>query len=181
MGQYDPRKHHRRSIRVKDWDYRSPGLYFVTVCTFQRQNLFESQEFYDLTENIIMNIPNQKHAQHVQLDEYVVMPNHVHVIFNFVDFGRQVDLSKKVGTFENVLAGSLGVVVGQFKSAVTRKINYLRRTKGTPVWQRGYWERIIRNERELLATREYIVNNPARWAEDRENLDALLVKMTYKG
>jgi REP element-mobilizing transposase RayT len=76
-------------------------------------------------------------------------------------------------------AGSLGVLVGRYKTAVTTRINNLRRSKGAKVWQRGYYERIIRNERELRATRQYIIKNPVRWAEDRENLDSLLNKMIY--
>ena len=180
MNQYDPQKHHRRSIRLKGWDYRAPALYFVTICTHHRENLFENQEFGDIAYYALGRIPKQRHAQHVRIDESIVMPNHVHVIFDFIDFAEQADLTRGVGKFENALGGSLGVVVGRFKAAVTLRINNLRRSKGAPVWQRGYYERIIRNERELLATREYIVNNPLRWAEDRENLDALIAKMTYR-
>jgi putative transposase len=73
----------------------------------------------------------------------------------------------------------LGVVVGRYKTAVTRRLNNLRHSQGAPVWQRGYYERIIRNEREWRATQKYIEENPVRWAEDRDNLDALLAKMTY--
>jgi putative transposase len=90
-----------------------------------------------------------------------------------------MDPSRPVGQFENALAGSLGVVVGRYKTAVTTRINQLRHSTGAKVWQRGYYERIIRNQRELAATRQYIINNPRRWAEDRDNLDALLSKMTY--
>ena len=88
-------------------------------------------------------------------------------------------MTKAAGGFENALAGSLGVVVGRYKTSVTTRINNLRQSKGAKVWQRGYYERIIRNERELEATRQYIINNPACWAEDRDNLDALLANMTY--
>ena len=88
-------------------------------------------------------------------------------------------MSRPTGDFENALAGSLGVVVGRYKTAVTTRINNLRQSKGANVWHRGYYERIIRNERELQATRQYIIDNPTRWAEDRENLDTLLTKMTY--
>ena len=177
--QYDPNKHHRRSIRLRDWDYRSPALYFVTICTHERQNLFDIPEFCEIAKQALSLIPQQKHAQHVVIDTSVIMPNHGHIIFDFADFPTQMDASKSVGTFENALAGSLGVVVGRYKTAVTTRINNLRKSKGAKVWQRGYYERIIRNERELNATREYIINNPARWAEDRENLDALLNKMTH--
>ena len=71
------------------------------------------------------------------------------------------------------------MVVGRYKTAVTTPINNLRQAKGTAVWQRGYYERIIRNELELNTIRKYIRDNPARWAEDRDNLDTLLRKMTY--
>lgn len=72
------------------------------------------------------------------------------------------------------------MVVGRYKTAVTTRINQLRQTPGGKVWQRGYYECIIRNEREWRATQQYIQNNPTRWAEDRENLDTLLTKMTHR-
>jgi hypothetical protein len=96
-----------------------------------------------------------------------------------VDYPAQTDMTAELGQFENALVGSLGVVVGRFKTAVSTRINNLRHSWGTAVWQRGYYERIIRYERELQATQQYIINNPARWAEDRDNLDALLAKMNY--
>lgn len=179
MTQYDPHKHHRRSIRLPGWDYRSPGYYFVTICTDQRQNLFGDQAFYEIAAHALERIPQQPHATHVDLDEWVVMPNHVHLILVFIAIPTQADTTAPLGDFTHALAGSLGVVVGRYKTAVTSRINNLRHSKGTAVWQRGYYERIIRNERELNATRQYIINNPARRDEDRDNLDALLPKMTY--
>jgi putative transposase len=79
MSQFDPHKHHRRSIRLKDWDYRSAGYYFVTICTHQRENLFETAVFQAIAAHAIERIPNQKHTAHVELDEWIVMPNHIHV------------------------------------------------------------------------------------------------------
>jgi len=180
MNKYDPRKHHRRSIRVRGWDYRSPGLYFVTICTEHRQNIFDNQEFREIAVHALARVMGQEHAQHLLVDESIVMPNHGHIIFDFGNFPVQADMNKSVGKFENALAGSLGVVVGRYKTAVTTRINKLRHSTGAKVWQRGYYERIIRNERELQATRQYIVENPARWDEDRDNLDVLLEKMTYR-
>ena len=179
MNKYDPNKHHRRSIRLQDWDYRSPALYFVTICTHERQNLFDNQAFYEIAVAALSRIPQQKHAKHVLIDTSVLMPNHGHVIFDFIDYPVQMDSSRTSTEFGQVLAGSLGVIVGRYKTAVTTRINNLRKSKGANVWQRGYYERIIRNERELNATREYIIKNPLRWAEDRDNLDNLLAKMTY--
>ena len=77
------------------------------------------------------------------------------------------------------IPGALGSVVGTFKAEATRRINALRRSPGARVWQRGYYERIVRNDRELENIRVYIRENPARWAADRENLDELLTRMTY--
>ena len=179
MKRYDPNKHHRRSVRLKGWDYRSPGYYFVTICCFERENLFDNTEFRDIAVYALARIPEQEHARHVLVDVSVVMPNHAHVVFEFTDYSERADMNLSTGDFENTLAGSLGVVVGRYKTAVTTRVNNLRRSKGAKVWQRGYYERIIRNERELQATRQYIIDNPARWAEDRENLDGLLAKMTY--
>ena len=178
-SKYDPHKHHRRSIRLPGWDYRAPGYYFVTICTHQRQNLFCEQTFHELAAQTLLRVSEQPHAQHIEVDEWVIMPDHVHVILVFTTYPVQADMTRTGREFTHALAGSLGVVIGRYKTAVTTRINNLRRTKGARVWQRGYYERIIRNERELNATREYIVNNPNRWAENRDNLDALLPKMTY--
>ena len=179
MNQYDPHKHHRRSIRLAGWDYRLPGFYFVTICTFERQNLFDDPEFQEIAVQALARIPEQKHAQHLAVDESTVMPNHAHILFDFRDFPIQADMAKEPGRFENALAGSLGVVVGQYKTAVTTRINNLRQSKGAKVWQRGYYERIIRNERELIAIRQYIQQNPMRHVQNHDDLDQLFAKMTY--
>jgi hypothetical protein len=80
----------------------------------------------------------------------------------------------------NVSPGSLGAIVRSYKAAVARQINRLRRMPNTPVWQRGYWERIIRDDQELHTTRAYIVDNPDRWHANRDNLNQLLVAMDAK-
>lgn len=180
MQRYDPHKHHRRSIRLKGWDYRSAGYYFITICTCQRENLFETADFHDIAAHAIERIPAQKHAAHVQLDEWIVMPNHVHLILIFLEIILSEHSSQSSEGLRNAPTGSLGVVIGRYKTAVTTRINQLRQTPGDKIWQRGYYERIIRNEREWRATQQYIRNNPARWAEDRKNLDALLTKMTHR-
>ncbi len=179
VDKYDPNKHHRHTIRLSGWDYRGPGYYFVTICTHQRHSLFDDVDFQDIAAQALARIPEQNHARHVRLDEWVVMPNHIHVILEFIAYPILANTAPPDGTFANALVGSLGMVVGRYKTAVTTRINHLRRTSGTKVWQQGYYDRIIRNDRELQATRQYVVNNPARWAEDRDNLDNLLTKMTH--
>jgi putative transposase len=181
-GRYDPHLHHRHSIRLKEWDYASPGVYFITICTFQRQNLFDHLPFCQLAQERWQHIPAEPHAVHVTLDEWIVMPNHIHgiLVINNTAVQHQPPPTPLpiASPLRSAPAGSLGALVGQYKSGVTRRINNLRHTPGGRIWQRGYYERLIRNEREWNATRQYIRDNPARWAEDRENLDRLLSRMT---
>ena len=76
MAKYDPHKHQRRSIRLPDWDYRAPALYFVTICTHQRHNLFDDPAYREIAVHALARIPQQEHARHVLVDESIVMPNH---------------------------------------------------------------------------------------------------------
>jgi putative transposase len=175
MGEgYDPRKHHRRSIRLKDWDYRTPGYYFVTICTYQRNLFFAEPSVKEIVEMTWRLIPKQPHARHVQLDEWIVMPNHLHglLLLTLLEGDETAPPPEK-----GPRPRSLPSIVGSFKSSVTRRINRLANTPGRKIWQRGYYERIVRNERELNAIRRYIQANPARWVEDRENLDSLVARM----
>jgi len=184
---YNPNRHHRRSIRLRGWDYTTPGAYFVTICTYQRENLFDHAVFRKVGENAWRAIPTHVHAQHVTLDEWVLMPNHLHgiLVINESDDGWGEATGKDVPNASGrslpvaspLRPGSIGAIVGNFKSLVTRRINNLRRTPGGRVWQRGYYDRIVRNERALNAIRQYVRDNPARWAEDRDNLDVLLSNM----
>lgn len=112
------------------------------------------------------------HYPNVELDEFVVMPNHVHGII--------VILDDTVGaTRASPLQGKrngLGDIVGSFKSAVTKRINEINNTPGTPVWQRGYYDHIIHDDRSLTRIHEYIAHNPRRWAPDKQNLDGVIEK-----
>lgn len=178
MARYDSHKHHRRTIRLSEWDYCAPALYFVTICTYQRQCLFAEPVYHEIVANALVKIPHQPHANHVILNEWIVMPNHIHMILDFRDAPKRPSTPIHATKLQNAPAGSLGVVVGRYKTAVTTRLNHLRQTPRANVWQRGYYERIIRNEQEWQATQNYIRNNPARWAEDRDNLDTLIPKMT---
>lgn len=137
--------------RLPGHDYRREGAYFVTVCTHRRRLLFTERRLTDAVESCWDAIP--AHFP-VQLDVFVAMPNHVHGILWLERAGH---------------ARPLQVVVGSFKSAATRAINRLRGTPGGTVWQRGYHERVVRDEDELEALREYVVGNPAVWDADPEN------------
>jgi REP element-mobilizing transposase RayT len=162
-------------------DYRLPGAYFVTICTFKRDLLFGAirqneivlNEFGHAVEETWRSVA--KHFPDWRADSFVVMPNHFHGILLIE---REPDVTAGVGARHDaplrpfapgrrvLLRGSLGAVVIQFKSAAARHINILRGTPGASVWQRNYYERVLRGDRELLLAREYIRDNPARWAQD---------------
>ena len=123
------------------------------------------------------------HFQHVELDEFVVLPNHVHGIIIIV--GEQCSVGARHAVplhnnerqreqFGRPTRGTLPTIIRSFKSATTKRVNEIRNSQGEPVWQRNFYERIIRNEKELNRIREYIFNNPARWNEDKDNLDFFL-------
>jgi len=192
---FDPQKHHRRSIRLKGYDYSSAGAYFVTIVAWQRECLFG--EIVDGTMHLNRHghivrdawFDLKNHYQHVELGEFVIMPNHVHGIIVLVDDGRGGSSSSGgTNSPDTTLAGmdnlpihqtrpyvkpkprhSLSEIVRAFKSFSAKRINRLRRTDGIPVWQRNYYEHIIRNEREMDNIAKYIETNPLRWNEDDEN------------
>ena len=170
---YDPLKHHRRSIRLKGYDYRLAGAYFVTLVTWKKECLFGEivngemhlNRFGHLVEDEWQRMGNR--IGWVVVEEMVVMPNHLHGILVIVDNGtitRQDATRKKPGG----VAGSLGAVVGVYKSTTTRMINTIRNSRGASVWQRNFYEHIIRDEGQWDAVRAYIQTNPLNWEQDRE-------------
>jgi putative transposase len=164
----DSKDHHRRSIRLRDHDYARPGAYFVTIVTQGRKCLFgeivEAEMQLNDAGRIIQtawnDLPN--HYANVEVDTFVVMLNHIHGIINLID---------------------LPVGAG-FKPAPTnfsaRRINNSRNTSGAPVWQRNYFEHVIRDEASLNRIRQYILDNPARWEFDRENPAATKPEPEYQ-
>jgi len=182
---YNPDYHHRRSIRLRDYDYSEEGAYFVTICTLQRQCLLGDvsggevhlSRFGLIVAECWEAIPT--HFSNVELDSFVVMPNHVHGIVIILD-GTQGDRARHASPLHlNARAKPvlLGTIVGSFKSAASRHINNLRGTPGEPVWQRNYYEHIIRKERELNGIREYIACNPVRWAQDENNPSNSMIEL----
>jgi REP element-mobilizing transposase RayT len=174
-----PPRRNRRSIRLQGWDYRSAAFYFITICTYQRLTIFDDPRLYEIAAQAWGYIPEQDHARHVVLDEWVVMPNHLHGILQIAEDPATPFV--KTDRPHGPMPGSVGVIIGNYKMLVTKRVKAMLNATHTDhkTWQRGYWERIIRNERELNATRRYIQDNPRRWAEDRDNLDRLLTRMRY--
>jgi len=181
---YNSDIHNRHSIRLKDYDYSQNGAYFVTICAWQRECLFGEIVNSEMVSNdmgrIVVN-EWEKTAQirsNVDLDVFSVMPNHFHALFLIHDNVGTHCMHPKSAANDNRAhgraplrrqSGSIGSVFAGFKSATTKQINIFRNNPDYPVWQRNYYERIIRNEDELSRAREYIVKNPMKWELDKEN------------
>jgi len=162
---YVPERRHRRTIRLPGYDYASSGAYFVTLVAKDRECLFENDANRAAVERAWLALPATN--THVKLDTYVVMPNHFHGIL-WLDDPRRGG-SRTAPTDASKPRKPLGRLIGAFKTTSTKAINLLRDSPGVPVWQRNYYERVIRNEDELNRVRQYILDNPANWDEDVEN------------
>lgn len=182
--QYNSDIHHRRSIRLKGYDYSQAGAYFVTICTQSRECLFgdviESEMRANNVGRMILKWWTESAIKfnNIELDESVIMPNHFHGIINIVGAalcGRpESNTGQQLRGQPHRVAPTVGNIVEWFKTMTTNEyIRNVRHNNWPPfngkLWQRNYYEHIIRNEDELNRTREYIVNNPARWAEDEDN------------
>lgn len=176
---YNPDIHHRRSIRLKDYDYSQAGAYFVTICTHNRECLFGQITKGDMQLNDMGNIAQQcwnnipLHFPNAAIDQFIVMPNHIHgiVIFNVgaknvspIQNNGNSDRAKNVSPLRHGTSMKIGSVIRGFKIGVTK----WARDHGVcySLWQRNYYEHIIRNEAELNKIREYIINNPLNWESD---------------
>jgi len=189
----NPAKHHRRSIRLKGYDYSKAGLYFITINTQNRACLFGTIENGEMILNEAgMMVENEwlkllERFQNIALHEYVVMPNHFHAILEIVG-ATLVVAQPLVVTQPHMVAQNengqpqgiaptgktVGDMVGAFESITT--VEYIRGVKTNnwqifdkKLWQRNYHEHIIRNEQSYIKISEYIINNPANWDNDSLN------------
>ncbi|MBI3223187.1 MAG: transposase [Nitrosomonadales bacterium] len=179
-----PSERHRRSLRLKGYDYSQAGAYFVTVCVCNRECLFGEIEGGMMRLNKYGEIVASEWLRsadvrsEIECGEFVVMPNHLHGIVHIVGAYGNTPSSRdehKMAYSHNkgVLpyaptspSRNIGAMVRGFKSAVSRRINEIRGTPGEPVWQRNYYEHVIRNDDDYNCIAEYIANNPQRWMED---------------
>jgi REP element-mobilizing transposase RayT len=180
---FDPDIHHRRSIRLKNYDYSQPGVYFITVCTHNREALFghihENAMILNEAGGMIDRWWQEltKKYPMIDTDAYTVMPNHFHGIVAIVGAalrGRPDGSNPNNGGQPHRVAPTLGDIIDWFKTMTTN--DYIRGVKQCQwrpfpgkLWQRNYYEHIIRDERDLNAIREYVINNPAGWDKDNEN------------
>jgi len=189
---YDPEKHNRHLIRLKEYDYSRPGAYFVTICVKNKENSLGKiidgevvlSEIGKIAEKCWNEIPI--HYPCVQLDKYVIMPNHIHGIIKIIDGDDNIAGGENIGAedfqplhqskinqYQEIIPKSLGSIMRGFKIGITKycdqqKFKYF-------AFQRNYHEHIVRNENELNRIREYIMYNPLRWQFDRENPDRIVV------
>jgi REP element-mobilizing transposase RayT len=185
-----PEKPVRQSIRLKDYDYSQEGGYFVTICTQNLKNLLGEilngktalSPIGSIAQSFWMEIP--KHFANVKLDKFVIMPNHIQGIIIIKNVGaiHELPLQKSSSHNNRVERRKMLIprIVGFYKMNTAKQINLFRKTSGSPVWYRNYYEHVIRNEEELNHIRQYIMNNPLRWELDRENPLSKNFNLEYK-
>ena len=159
--QYNSDIHHRQSTRLNGYDYSRAGAYFITICTHDREHLFGEIVNGTMELNKLGNVAQShwqqplQHHSNIIMDESIVMPNHLHGI---------IILESSTGSTK-----SISEIIRGFKTFSAKAINKKRGLRGVPVWQRNYYDRIIRNELELDRVRQYIINNPQNWDADKNN------------
>lgn len=178
------RKYRVETVRLKDWDYSSNGYYFVTICIKNKELLFGniSNTQIELSKiGLIAKdylIATSEHFQNTKIDEFVIMPNHIHSIIVLdnpncrditSDIGRDItcNVSTGINRFSQRISGSLPVIIQQYKSSVKRWCN--KNNYSYFQWQRLYYEHIIQTEKQLNNIREYIATNILKWELDEYN------------
>jgi REP element-mobilizing transposase RayT len=226
---YDPETHHRRSIRLPEYDYAQAGAYFVTICVQQaemllgevRDGVMVLNDWGRLVDDFWADVVG--HFEDVAVDCHVTMPNHVHAVIVLVDrrerpprwdgatsgagvqggetpplrngpHPRRGEVSSPLSAADggDTPGGGaeggktppprdLAHVVAYYKYQTTRQINLLRCTPGVRLWQRSYWEHVIRNEADFARIREYVAANPSLWGEDTLRPDAAATWLNHRG
>ena len=179
MANHTSNLHHRRSIRLTDYDYTTPGAYFVTICTHNHRPLFGNIVDGRMLLNEIGRVVADEWERssnirdEIEIETFVVMPNHLHGIVIIHEHGANSNVRatgrSPLRNPRGPTSKSLGAFIAGYKSAVTKRVNVLRAIHGARLWHRGYYDHVIRKTDDLVRIREYIVNNPLRWEFDREN------------
>jgi len=177
---------HRHSIRLTGYDYSQAGAYFVTICTYHRQLLFGEIHDGEMHLNASGRMVSAQWLQlpyryiDLELGEFVVMPNHIHGILVITGRGEAsltsvfagTDISSEDASLlrpNGTVPGSIGAIIQNFKSITSRKINKLSGKSEEPIWQRNYYEHVIRDEIDYQAIHDYILSNPLNREKDEKN------------
>lgn len=195
MINYNPNLHHRKSIRLKGYDYAQAGLYFITLCVQDRKPLFGEIQKGKLKLNIFGKLAKEEWEntaeirKNISLGEFIIMPNHFHAILQ-IDF--QINKKEKnIGKFYSP-SQTIGAIIRGYKGATTKKIKELIRSTGElqfaptaptaptapkkiidlnkSIWQRNYYEHIIQTDKAYQNISNYIIKNPEKWQEDKFHL-----------
>ncbi|HEY9151446.1 MAG TPA: transposase [Anaerolineales bacterium] len=172
----DQPKYHRKSIRLNEYDYSQNGAYFVTLVTFQRKCLFGKIADEQMVLSFIGKIVREewfasttiRKEIHLEAGDFIVMPNHIHGVVQIVGATGQSPLPINHHPRGPVPKSLSSFIVG-FKSSVTKRAIAFDETIAGSIWQRNYYEHIIRDEQEWARIRAYIETNPANWERDEEN------------
>tara|TARA_R110002049_G_C8871257_1_gene539107 strand:- start:91 stop:642 length:552 start_codon:yes stop_codon:yes gene_type:complete len=178
----EKKNHNRQSIRLKKYNYSRPGFYFITICTQDRKPIFGDvidgemvlnncgRVAWKFWKQIDIRYPN------TQIDEFIVMPNHVHGIIEIINYPPMVEAIHEsplpLGNDIEMIRKHrrkmlIPKIVGWYKMNTAKQINQIHQTPGTKIWHRNYYDHIIRNEQSLHQIREYIRYNPKKWNTDR--------------
>ncbi|MFD2531500.1 transposase [Gracilimonas halophila] len=171
----NPYKRNRKSIRLQCYDYKQPGHYFVTICTYKMKHIFGViyngymilNHYGEVAKRSWMNTENIR--SNIKLGSFVIMPNHMHAIFQIVAAEKTVGAycnTPLPRTFKSP-SNSVGAIVRGYKSTVTNQINQIRKRSVPRIWQRNYHEHIIQDQESLNKISEYIDMNPRLWDKDR--------------
>jgi len=166
-----------RSNRLQDYDYAKPGAYFITICTLDRVCMFGKVVSDKMRLNFLGEVVKEELFRSFEirkellLDEWIIMPNHVHLIVFLNDLYYGMDTNEKDRRFEARKKPyrspkSISTFVSGFKGAVSRRLNKIKCVDATSVWQTNYNDRIIGCDYELEIKRNYIIENPIRWCQD---------------
>jgi REP element-mobilizing transposase RayT len=158
MTIHRPQQYHKR-IRLPEFDYSSDGYYYVTLVTARRELVFVEPALRRIAEASWRWL--EQRYPYVRLDYFVVMPTHLHGVIVINRSAGESAAAEKVKP--------LGQLVGAFKTVSTKKVNELRQTPGRQLWQEDFYERVVRNDHELDAIRQYIIENPLKWEADPNN------------
>jgi len=190
---YNPDIHNRKSIRLAGYDYSTPGAYFITICTHQRElllgnvrnSIMELNEFGRIARDEWMKTSEMR--SNIKLDEFVIMPNHVHGIIIIDDINDDrgetdgcrgtmhrapTEPNKTTNTIQTIeqfgkpTSNTIPTIIRGYKSSVTKQIKILNENPRLRIWQRNYYEHIIRDDQAYYRIREYIRNNPMKWIHD---------------
>ena len=176
---YDPIIHHRRSIRLAGYDYTRAGAYYITIVTWQREEIFGEVVNGEMQLSSMGRIAEEnwrlipKHFSHAELEAFVVMPNHIHGIIILDDDIRTGTTPAPIRTgtinraptpteqFQKPVAGSIPTIMRTYKASVSRRIQ--KEHHETNIWQRNYYEHIIRDQADYERIGGYILSNPVNW------------------